>query len=97
MFRSFIFNSSQILRQLGFSFNEKKNPNVVHMLEEIARMNDGIQFKIDHYPDGSWVAESTNVDGIITGSKDVKETSLVIKDAIFTTIKYQLTYATIIL
>ena len=54
------------------------------MLEEIRQLNGGIKFNIDHYPDGTWTAESTNVDGIITGGNDVKETSSMIKDAIFT-------------
>ncbi len=84
MFRKFVFNSSQILRRLGFDFNEKQHSNVVHMFEKIRQINGGIKFNIEHYPDGSWTAESTNVDGIITGGDDVKETFSIIKDAIFT-------------
>ncbi|MFH1170748.1 MAG: hypothetical protein V1704_04285 [Candidatus Vogelbacteria bacterium] len=84
MFRKFIFNSSQVLRQLGWGFEERSNPQVIRMLEEIKEINGAIKFKIEHYPDGSWAAESTNVDGIITGGNDVKETTSMIKDAIFT-------------
>ncbi|MBI4136276.1 MAG: hypothetical protein HY481_01880 [Candidatus Vogelbacteria bacterium] len=54
------------------------------MQEEIRRIGGAIKFRIDHHPDGSWSAESVNVDGIITGSDDVKETNSIIKDAIFT-------------
>ncbi|MEK7622123.1 MAG: hypothetical protein AAB415_03000 [Patescibacteria group bacterium] len=84
MFRKFVFNSSQILRQLGLSFDERSNPSVIRMQEEIHRLGGGVKFKIEHHPDGSWSAESINVDGIITGSDDVRETNSMIKDAIFT-------------
>lgn len=84
MFRKFVFNSSQVLRRLGFSFNERSNPSVIRMQEEIRRLGGAIRFKIEHHPDGSWSAESDNVDGIITGSNDVKETNSMIKDAVFT-------------
>jgi len=84
MLRKFVFNSSQILRKLGFNLNEQSNPSVVQMQDEIRKIGGAIKFNIEHYPDGSWTAESVNMDGIITGSNDVKETRKVIKDAIFT-------------
>lgn len=84
MFRKFVFNSSQILRKLGWGLGERSNPHVIRMLEEIRRIGGAIRFKIEHHPDGSWSAESVNVDGIITGGDDVKETNSMIKDAIFT-------------
>lgn len=43
-----------------------------------------IQFKIDVHPDGSWTAESVNIEGVITGSRDMKEMNYLLKDAIFT-------------
>ena len=84
MLRKFVFTSSQLLRQLGFNFNEKQHPSVARMLEEIRQINGGIKFNVEHYPNGSWTAESTNVAGIITGGDDIKETNSFIKDAIFT-------------
>ncbi len=44
----------------------------------------GIDFKIEQYPDGSWAAESTNVDGIITGGTYIKNIPESIRDATFT-------------
>lgn len=44
----------------------------------------GIDFKLEFYPDGTWTAESTNIDGIITGGGDTKEVNSILKDAIFT-------------
>ena len=84
MLRKFVFNSSQVLRRLGINFNEREHAEVVTMLEEIRQLDGGIKFNIEHYPDGTWTAESTNVDGIITGGRDTKETNSMIKDAIFT-------------
>ena len=43
-----------------------------------------IEFNIEQYPDGSWTAESTNIDGIITGGTSTQNISSSIKDAIFT-------------
>lgn len=57
--------------------------NLNLMKDKIKELN-GIKFKIEFYPDGSWTAESTNVDGIITGSDNVKEINNLIKDAVFT-------------
>ena len=45
----------------------------------------GINFKIEKSASGEWVAESTNVDGIITGGKNYPhDVNANIKDAIFT-------------
>lgn len=54
------------------------------MQYEIRRLGGKIEFKIEQYPDGSWTAESTNIDGIITGGKTVKYMPTMMKDAIFT-------------
>ena len=79
-----IYLVAKQLRKLGYDFNEKADVRVQNMKKEIQRLGGGIEFKIEQYPDGSWTAESTNLDGIITGSKDTKEASLLIRDAIFT-------------
>ncbi|MDP3772400.1 MAG: hypothetical protein Q8Q94_03435 [bacterium] len=56
-------------------------------MERRIRELGSIEFKIEFYPDGSWTAESANVDGIITGDTDTAEMSGLIKDAIFTYFK----------
>lgn len=83
MFNRFIFTTSHLLRKVGVDFHEDQNPAVVEMLRMIHELGS-INFKIEFYPDGSWTAESTNIDGIITGSSDAKEMKGMIKDAVFT-------------
>ncbi|MEK7105143.1 MAG: hypothetical protein AAB865_00440, partial [Patescibacteria group bacterium] len=53
------------------------------METEIQKLGS-IEFKIELQPDGSWVAESTNLDGIITGGSKRQNINEMIKDAIFT-------------
>ncbi len=79
-----IYTLAQLLRRVGLGFHENSDHRVIEMKKEIQRVGGKIEFKIEQYPDGSWAAESINVDGIITGSKDVKEISSMIRDAIFT-------------
>lgn len=78
-----IYNTSQLLRNLGINFHEENNPGIIEMRSKLHDLG-GIQFKIEFYPDGSWTAESVNIDGIITGGKNVKEANSLIKDAVFT-------------
>ena len=81
----FINFATSKLRKLGHNFNEESDYRVVKMRSTINSLdNHAIQFKIEQYPDGSWSAESTNINGIMTGSKDPRETPELIKDAIFT-------------
>lgn len=82
-FNKIIYNSAQFLRNRGFDFHESTNLKVQEMKDKIAQL-DAIKFKIEFHPDGSWTAQSVNIDGIITGSSDVKEINSLIKDAIFT-------------
>lgn len=84
MVNKFIYDFANILRKLGIDFQELSNSKVNQMKREIAKYGNKIEFKIEQHPDGSWTAESTNIDGIITGGKDTKNISHVIKDAIFT-------------
>lgn len=83
MFTRVIFNMSQLLKKCGVDFHENQNPAVLAMKQKIDELK-GINFKIEQYPDGNWTAESTNIDGIITGGNDIKESNKIIKDAIFT-------------
>lgn len=79
-----IYFLAQKMRGLGYDFKENLDPRVQSMKKEIQRIGGRIEFKIEQYPDGSWTAESVNVDGIITGGTNTKEASYVIRDAIFT-------------
>lgn len=83
IFRKFVYNLATTARKMGVNFQELKDPRIIAMQEEIARLKK-LEFKIDQYPDGSWVAESVNIDGIITGGKTTKNISLSIRDAVFT-------------
>lgn len=83
MITKFIYSFSQLLRKLGVDFRETTHPKVREMRAQIVQLG-AIKFKIEFYPDGSWSAESVNIDGIITGSSNVKEMNSFIRDAIFT-------------
>jgi len=83
LLRKTIFQVSDLLRKFGLDFDSGKHPAVLEM-QRCTHQLQAIHFKVEAYPDGSWVAESVNVDGIITGGKDIKEINSVLKDAIFT-------------
>ena len=82
MLTSHIFRISQFLKNIGLDL-KKNNSSVIEFAKKIKELG-GINFDIEVYPDGSWAVESTNVDGIITGGKDIKEMNEKVKDAIFT-------------
>jgi predicted RNase H-like HicB family nuclease len=81
--RKYIYAIANLVRKAGFNLKETENKRVIEMRKEISKIGK-IEFKIEQYPDGSWVAESTNIDGIITGGKTTKDISSTIKDAVFT-------------
>jgi len=83
MFTKLIFDTSQILRKLGFHFNEAQNPAVIEMQRILSELGS-IEFRIEFHPDGTWTAESKNIDGIITGGENTQKIKETIKDAIFT-------------
>ncbi len=83
MLKKFIFGTSEALKKLGIDVSDGKHPAVLEMQRSIGRAG-GISFKYEIYPDGSWTAESTNFDGIITGGRNTKEINSVVKDAVFT-------------
>ena len=68
---------------MGVGLNEKDDKRVIEMKKDIDKLGK-IEFKIEQYPDGSWTAESTNIDGIITGGKDTRDITSSLKDATFT-------------
>lgn len=68
---------------MGIDVADKKHRAILEMQKDINQLGS-IKFKIEMYPDGSWVAESVNVDGIISGGRDTKKINVMLKDAIFT-------------
>ena len=83
MLNRFIYRSAQALRHLGVDFHEERDLRVQEMRKTI-RDNGSIRFRIEVMKDGSWVAESENVDGIITGGTSKDRMNETLKDAIFT-------------
>ena len=76
---------TDFMRRRGYNFNEDLQPEVINMQREISALdNKAISFEIKAYPDGSWTAKSTNVEGILTGSRRQSEINEMIKDCIFT-------------
>ena len=83
MLRKLIFTTGEALKKIGIDISDGKHPAVLEMQMSI-RQAGGINFKTEIHPDGSWTAESTNFDGIITGGKNPKEMNSMVKDATFT-------------
>ena len=79
----YIYKFSNLIRKMGIDLHENNDPRVIAMKKEIGRLGK-IEFKIEQYPDGSWTAESINIDGIITGGTNTQDISATIKDAVFT-------------
>lgn len=79
----FIYQFAQFLRRFGVNFHEELNEQVKAMQETIQKLN-GIQFKIEVFGDGSWTAESTNIEGIVTGGTNKDSMNDAMKDALFT-------------
>lgn len=84
MITAVIYKTSQLLRRIGVPFNETTDKRVVAMRTQILTAG-GIQFFVEILPDKSWVASSTNFQGIITGGTAFPNgISEQIKDAVFT-------------
>jgi len=79
-----IYILANTLRQAGVHFNEAADSRILEMKKQIESLGGKIELKIEQYPDGSWTAESTNLDGVITGGANTKEMSALIRDAVFT-------------
>ena len=78
-----IYTVAQLLRRMGVRFHEEQDPRVQSMRQAIDRLGS-IQFSIEVAPDGTWAAESTNIDGIITGGRSLESINEQLKDAVFT-------------
>lgn len=83
---SLTFKFVTLARKMGIKPNPLSCQGVEDMRREIDTLGaeGGIKFEIGMYPDGSWSAKSTNVEGIITGGFNQSEIPEMIKDAIFT-------------
>jgi len=81
--QKYIYKLSHLARKVGYNFHEENDERVIKMKKEIDKIGQ-IEFKIEQYPDGSWTAESINLDGIITGGTNTQNISLELRDAIFT-------------
>jgi len=79
-----IYLATHALRKMGLKFVNSNDSRIAVMKKEIEKVGGQIEFKIEQYPDGSWSAQSVNIDGIITGGRTTKNLSSTIKDAIFT-------------
>lgn len=81
--RKLIYLVAQKLRNWGVDFHEKADLRVQKMQKSIESIG-GINFTIELFDDGSWVAESTNIDGILTGGTSRDGFHETLKDAVFT-------------
>lgn len=80
-----IYAISNALRKAGWNFSEASNPRVQNMRSTIDGLeNKSINFYIEQQPDGAWIAQSTNIDGIMTGGRHPREIPEMLKDAVFT-------------
>jgi predicted RNase H-like HicB family nuclease len=76
---------SNALRKAGWNFNEASNSYVVEMQRTIAQLEEkSITFYIEQQPDGGWIAQSTNIDGIMSGGNNPQDIPEMLKDAVFT-------------
>jgi hypothetical protein len=79
-----IYLAAKQLRHWGCNFNENTDSRILAMKNEIQLLGGKIEFEIEQYPDGTWTAESVNIDGIISGGTSTKELSSTVRDAVFT-------------
>ena len=79
-----IYALANFLRKMGYDFDENNKQEVLKMKNEILKIGGKVEFNIEQYPDGSWVAESVNIEGIITGGTSKKDIPKQIRDAVFT-------------
>jgi len=83
MLNKLVYKLAQAARKVGIDFHEQNDARVQAMRKEIGKLG-GIQFNIEVDKDGNWAAESTNIDGIITGGYHFQDAATQMKDAIFT-------------
>lgn len=78
-----IYTLAQTLRRAGYRFHEDEDPRVMAM-RQMVRQLGGIDFSIEILQDGTWLAESKNIDGLVSGGRNTQNIPETLKDAIFT-------------
>ena len=78
-----IYHFARFFRRFGVDFGAANDSRVKAMQTAIQKIG-AIEFTIEVAEDGSWVAESKNIDGIITGGTKSQNIQEMIKDATFT-------------
>ena len=79
------YKIANMLKKAGVNFDAAKCPEVVNMKEVIEALSGGsIQFTVSREANGDWIAESVNIQGILTGGNATDDINKMIKDAIFT-------------
>ena len=79
------YKVAKALKKVGINFDAAKCPEVVNMKDVIEALSGGsIQFTVSREPNGDWIAESVNIQGILTGGTATDDINKMIKDAIFT-------------
>ena len=82
---SLSYKFARAVKRLGVNHNSESDSAVIAMRREIANLDGGqVNFSVSIDRDGSWYAESTNVDGLLTGGDNQAEIDEMLKDAIFT-------------
>jgi predicted RNase H-like HicB family nuclease len=80
-----IHTGAQALRRIGYDFHEREDERVQELQRTLQALEGGaVNFEVQTTPDGEWAAESTNINGIITGGDDPRRMNEILKDAIFT-------------
>lgn len=80
---SLTYKVASVMGRLGMKPDPNGDPHVAALRQDIKDLN-GIEFAISHFPNGEWVAKSTNIDGILTGGDAADNVDEMIKDAILT-------------
>ena len=79
------YKVARVLKKTGVNFDASKCPEVLNMKEVIAALSGGsIQFVVSREANGDWMAESVNIQGILSGGSSSDDVEKMIKDAIFT-------------
>ena len=79
------YKTVRAMRKLGLGFDPSKSEEIKNMREVMASLSGGgIQFTVSREANGEWMAESVNIDGILTGGDAKDDVDEMIKDAIFT-------------
>jgi hypothetical protein len=77
-----IYHAANTLRHLGVPLHEERDARVQEMQRRIHGLGR-IEFLVEQETDGTWAAESTNIEGIIFGGNDIRRFPDVARAAVF--------------